>query len=292
MNLREKQLFGMAVALCSILICTSLLSTAAPPSQQVTPEVTVEPEATPEVHIPLEFELFIPEIVSVHHHDAGSWTQGLLVHPDGTLYESAGLEGQSDVRQVDGETGEILRISELPVEIFAEGLTLVDDRLIQITWKNQVAFVWDVGTFEIIDEFSYEGEGWGLCYDGESLYMSDGSSSLFRRDPATFELLETIPVLYEGQPIPNLNELECVNESVYANIWYQDWIVRIDKITGTVTGLVDGSVLLTPKERAELGSSAVLNGIAYDPETGHFLLTGKWWPKLFEVSLIPFELEE
>lgn len=297
MNLRQtrRSRIGTLLSLItfsSIVMGVTLLPAAAPENLQATPESTVEPESTPEVHVPLEFELFIPEIVSVRPHDATSWTQGLLVHPDGTLYESAGLDGESDLRQVDGKTGEILRIHELPVEFFAEGLALVDDRLIQITWKNQVAFVWDVETFELLDEFSYEGEGWGLCYDGEVLYMSDGSANLFKRDPETFELLETIPVLYEGQPISALNELECVDESVYANIWYEDWIVRIDKITGAVTGLIDGSVLLTPEERTELGSSAVLNGIAYDPETGHFLLTGKWWRKLFEVRLIPFEIGE
>lgn len=302
MNIRIKTVISILLSAISLFIAVaysqSNLSLAASRSLQVPPEATIEPENTPEMdsteeaNTPQEVEFFIPEVLSVRAHDPSSWTQGLLIHPDGTMYESAGLDGESDLRQVDAETGEILRIFELPVEYFAEGLALVDDRLIQLTWKNQVAFVWDVDTFDSLGGFDYAGEGWGLCYDGEFLYMSDGSSNLFRRDPKTFELLETIPVTYLGQPVASLNELECVDDSVYANIWYQDWIVRIDNSSGVITGVIDASTLLTPEERIELGSSAVLNGIAYDPETGNFLLTGKFWPKLFEVRLVPLEIGE
>ena len=223
-------------------------------------------------------------------HDPDAYTQGLLLH-DGWLYESAGEWGKSDLRRVDPATGEVQQMVDLPVDdpsqYFAEGLALVGDKLIQLTWKNDVAFVYDRETFEKVGEFTYTGEGWGLCYDGESLFMSDGSANLFRRDPETFELLETVPVLYEGSPVKNLNELECVGDSVYANIWFSEYIVRIDKATGVVTAAIDSSGLLTPEDRATLPQQGVLNGIAYDAERDLFLITGKNWPKMFEVRFVP-----
>lgn len=239
----------------------------------------------------LPYEVLAPEVISVRPHDPNAFTQGLLLH-EGVFYESAGQYAESTLREVDPETGEVLRSVDVPPEFFAEGLALVGDTLIQLTWREQVALVYDRATFAPTARYSYQGEGWGLCYDGEKLYMSDGSSNLFVRDPATFELLNTIPVTLENVPVHSLNELECVGDSVYANIWLTDVIVRIDKTSGNVTGYIDAAGLLTPEETAALRSGATLNGIAYAPDTGHFFITGKYWPKLFEVTFVPVALSE
>ena len=231
-------------------------------------------------------EELIPEVISTRTHDTSAYTQGLLLH-NGLFYESTGQVGQSSLREVDPETGEVLRGLEIPEPYFAEGLALVDDTLIQLTWKNGAVFFFDLDTFEFQGGYNYLGEGWGLCYDGELLYMSDGSSTLFQRDPITFEVVGEIPVAIRGEPVVRLNELECVDDDIYANVWQTDYIMRIDKETGEVTARIDASNLLTAEERQELAtSSAVLNGIAYDPDQDVFYLTGKYWPKLFEVRFV------
>lgn len=249
-------------------------------------------------------ELLIPEVVAEYPHDPTAWTQGLLLY-NGLVYESTGSvtggEGspRSTLREVDYETGEILRLYELPRELYAEGLARVDDTLIQITWKNEIATVYDIETFEVLDQYTYEGEGWGLCYDGEYLYMTDGNPFLQVRDPETFDLLFSLAVTYQGWPVASipapgqplslsrLNELECVGDHVYANVWKTDYILRIDKTNGVVTALIDASGLVAPDERAdfEVGRD-VLNGIVYLPETDTFLLTGKRWPTMYEVRLV------
>jgi len=236
---------------------------------------------------PEPLRLLKPKIVSVRPHDPAAYTQGLLLH-DGFFYESTGLEGQSTLRKVDPLTGEVLQRTDLPPNLFGEGLALVDDRFIQITWKSQVALVYDRETFKPLDTFTYIGEGWGLCYDGESLYMSNGSSALTRRDPKTFKELEVISVTLEGQPVTNLNELECVGGSVYANVWFTNQIMEIDKRTGRIKTIIDAAGLLTPEETAAAGYWGTMNGIAYDAETGRFFLTGKFWPWVFEVELVTF----
>lgn len=226
---------------------------------------------------------YVPEVLAAYPHDTEAFTQG-LVWIDGVLFESTGRYGLSTLREVDLETGDVLRSIPVDEAYFAEGLALVEDRLIQITWREGAAFVYDAASFELIETFSYEGEGWGLCYDGVDLWMSDGTPNLFRRDAATFELLETVPVALFGEPVANLNELECVDGHVYANVWQSDFIVRITPETGVVNAIVDARTLLTPEQRAMLPGGAVLNGIAYLPETETFLITGKLWPALFEVT--------
>ena len=228
-----------------------------------------------------ELSQAVPDVLATYPHDPGAFTQGLLLE-DGYFYESTGLYGESSLREVVPETGEVLREVELSPDLFAEGLTLVDDRLIQITWQAGVALVYNADTFEQTDTFSYEGQGWGLCFDGEELVMSDGSATLTRRDPETFAPLGTVEVKLGGEPVEMLNELECVDGSVYANIWQTDTIVKIAE-DGRVTQEIDASNLLTGAERAQLDPNAVLNGIAYDPEAETFYLTGKLWPKLFAV---------
>ncbi len=228
-----------------------------------------------------ELSRAVPEVLATYPHDPEAFTQGLLLE-DGHFYESTGIYGESSLREVVPETGEVLREVELSPDLFAEGLTLVADRLIQITWKAGVALVYNADTFEQTDTFSYEGEGWGLCFDGDELVMSDGSATLTRRDPETFAPLGTAEVKLNGEPVAMLNELECVGDSVYANIWQTDTIVKIVE-DGRVTQEIDASNLLTQSERAQLDPNAVLNGIAYDPDTETFFLTGKLWPKLFAV---------
>jgi glutaminyl-peptide cyclotransferase len=219
-----------------------------------------------------------PEVVAVVRHDPGAFTQGLLLH-DGALYESTGLKGRSTVRKVDRMSGEVLESVALPTSEFGEGLALVEDRLVQLTWKNGIAHVYDLSLVET-SRFSYTGEGWGLCFDGQRLVMSNGSSSLFFRDPTSFELEGSVEVTANGTPVEALNELECVGQLVYANVWQTDDIVRIDPQTGEVLTRIDASSLLTA---AEDRAADVLNGIAFDEDSGHFLLTGKLWPHLFEV---------
>ncbi|MEM7448260.1 MAG: glutaminyl-peptide cyclotransferase [Myxococcota bacterium] len=225
----------------------------------------------------------VVHVLATYPHDRGAWTQGLLWHQN-KLYESTGMEGQSSLRAVDLQSGEVLNHMALEPSIFAEGLALVGRRLIQLTWKNQKAFVWKLGSFEPLGQFNYYGQGWGLCFDGRSLVMSDGSEMLTFRNPETFDIVSTVRVLDEGRPVRRLNELECVDEFIYANIWTSDTIVRIDSSSGVVNARIDASGLLSPRERSQ---ADVLNGIAYLENRQRFLLTGKYWPKMFEVEFMP-----
>ena len=248
-----------------ILVC---LMTILLPAQAQTPSVAV----------------FVPDVINVYPHDASAFTQGLIWR-DGYLYESTGLWGESTLRRVDLDSGEPEEVVALSDEYFAEGLELVGDQLIQLTWQAGLAFVYDFATFERVDVIEYDGEGWGLCYDGRYLFMSDSTSFLSVRDPVSFELIFRGAVTLDGQIVPPrlLNELECVGQHIYANAWNSDYIFRIDKFTGEINGLIDASGLLTDAERAALASGSVLNGIAWNPESDTFYITGKNWPKLFEV---------
>lgn len=216
-------------------------------------------------------------------HDREAFTQG-LVWENGSLYESTGLNGRSSLRLVDPASGVVQSVVALDSHFFGEGLALVRDRLIQLTWQEGVAFIYDRSSFERIGEFEYSGEGWGLCYDGAELVMSDGSSTLTFRDAETFGVRRTVAVTLNGMPVERLNELECVGDQVYANVWQTDLIVEIDSRSGRVTAAIDASGLLSPSERS---ATDVLNGIAYVPEREVFLITGKLWPHMFEVRFVP-----
>lgn len=217
-------------------------------------------------------------------HDPQAYTQG-LVFDKGALYESTGRYGESSIRKVNLETGEVLAVKALSEEYFGEGLALVGSELIQLTWKSGIAFVYDVDSFDLKRTYSYSGEGWGLCFDGESLFMSNGSDRLTKRDPQTFEVLGEIQVLKDGFSVFRLNELECVGNEIFANVYQTNRIVRIDKLTGRVSREMDGYSLSLASKRPP-DAEAVFNGIAYDPETGHFFVTGKLWPDLFEIELL------
>ncbi|HUS22475.1 MAG TPA: glutaminyl-peptide cyclotransferase [Aeromicrobium sp.] len=221
------------------------------------------------------------EIVGRRPHDAGAYTQGLAL-VGGRLFESTGLYGESNVREVDPESGDVLHQVDLDHGYFGEGLAVFDDRLIQLTWHERTAFVYRSGDLSTVGTFAYDTEGWGLCDDGSRLVMSDGSSTLYFRDRQTFEQLGTVAVKNGEAPVDMLNELECADGDVYANVYQTTDIVRIDPSTGEVTAVIDASSLLV-----EPGTDAgVLNGIAYDAEAGTFLLTGKNWPTLFEVRFV------
>jgi len=223
-------------------------------------------------------------VVATSPHDPDAFTQGLEL-VDGRLLETIGGYGESEIREIDRSTGRVLRSASLDASWFGEGMTAIGgDRAVQLTWKAGRALVWDLATLTVVDVWTYGGQGWGLCLlEAGTLAMSDGSSFLTLRDSGDLTRIADVQVLLDGRPVERLNELECVDGTVWANIWLTDTIVAIDPSTGRVTAVVDASGLLA--DRSNLDVDDVLNGIAHDPLSGHFLLTGKRWPVLFEVVL-------
>ncbi len=218
-------------------------------------------------------------VVQTYPHDPNAFTQG-LVYTDGVLYEGTGLYGGSSLRKVDLETGTVLQIHTLSPEYFGEGIAVYSDTVVQLTWREHVAFVYDRGTFSETGRFTYTTQGWGLTHDGERLIMSDGSATLFFRDPQTFSETGRVQVYDEFGPVTRLNELEYIDGEVYANVWLTDRIARIDPQTGRVTAWIDLAGLRPP-------GTDVLNGIAYDSLNDRLFVTGKWWPNLFQIELVP-----
>lgn len=224
------------------------------------------------------------EVVREYPHDPKAFTQGLFFL-DGHLYESTGQYGESSLRKVDLETGRVLRRHDLPAHVFGEGVAPWNGDIVMLSWKNRQGFVFDRESFEKRRAFAYEGEGWGLTHDATRLIMSDGTSELRFLDPETLEETGRVTVTYDGRPLADINELEWIDGEVFANIWRSDLIARIDPDSGRVTGLVDLRGL-----RARLGPNPgridVLNGIAWDSENRRLFVTGKYWPKLFEIRLV------
>lgn len=225
--------------------------------------------------------VWVPEVVARYPHDSNAFTQG-LIFLDGYLYESTGRRGQSSLRRVDLKTGRVEQFQAIAPEFFAEGLTDFDDRLIQLTWQAGVGFVYRRSDFGLEQRFRYQGEGWGLTHDGERLILSDGTAKLRFLDPHDFKVTGSVTVTYEGQPVDDLNELEYIDGEVWANIWYDDRIARIDPNSGNVIGWIDLSALYPASQRS---SEAVVNGIAYDEKTDRIFVTGKLWPAIFEIKL-------
>jgi glutaminyl-peptide cyclotransferase len=223
------------------------------------------------------------EVVHTYPHDPAAFTQG-LVYLDGVLYEGTGLEEQSSIRKVKLETGEVLQKRDLDGAYFGEGIVNWKDRLLELTWKAQRGFIYDLSTFTPRGQFEYPGEGWGLTQDGKRIIMSDGSAELRFWDPETLKELGRVTVTDDGHPVTNLNELEWVNGEVYANVWMTDRIARIDPSSGKVVGWIDCRGLLLPSDRTS--QTDVLNGIAYDAAGKRLFITGKRWPKLFEIRLV------
>lgn len=222
------------------------------------------------------------QIVNIYPHDAGAFTQG-LVFVDGKLYEGTGQEGRSSLREVDLQSGRVVRKVDVPVPFFAEGITLLNGKIYQLTWQHQVGFIYNAQTLEKTGQFQYTGEGWGITNDGQSLIMSDGSNRIRFLDPDSFRVTRTIAVTDGKTPVNKLNELEYVNGEIYANIWHDPRIVTIDPQNGRVTGWIDLTGLLQPG--AVTDDEAVLNGIAFDPAGKRLFVTGKLWPQLFEIKL-------
>lgn len=225
-------------------------------------------------------------VKNVYPHDPFAFTQG-LVYLDGVLYESTGLRGRSSLRKVELETGRVLEKSSLLPMFFGEGIAVFGDRIYQLTWTSGVGFVYDRASLRLLREFRYGLEGWGMTHDGEHLIVSDGSPELYFWDPDTLAETRRLTVTDGGRPVDDLNELEVIDGEIWANVWQQDRIARISPESGKVLGWIDLSGLLPPGDRH--GGEDVLNGIAYDPDTGRVFVTGKLWPKLFEIEIVPKE---
>jgi glutaminyl-peptide cyclotransferase len=222
------------------------------------------------------------QVVRSFPHDRAAFTQGLFFR-NGFLYESTGLNGRSGIRKVKLETGEVLQSQPLDARYFGEGITDWHGAIVQITWQSEIGFVYDINTFEQTKTFGYKGEGWGITHDGTRLIMSDGSSSLRFLDPATLKETGRLTVRDANGPVERLNEVECVKGEILANVWQTERVARISPKDGRVTGWIDLSGLLTPAERA---GTDVLNGIAYDAAGDRLFVTGKLWPRVFEIKVV------
>jgi glutaminyl-peptide cyclotransferase len=226
--------------------------------------------------------IYTYRIVHAYPHDPDAFTQG-LAYVDGFLYEGTGINGRSSIRKVKLETGDIVQRRAVGPEYFGEGITIWNAQLFELTWQSQLALVYDRRTFQPVRTFSYVGEGWGLTHDATSLVMSDGTPALRFIDPASFRERRRISVTDGGVPVTHLNELEFVKGEIYANVWTTDFIARIDPASGRVTGWIDLRGLLPAREQV---GDAVLNGIAYDAAGDRLFVTGKLWPRLFEIALV------
>jgi len=224
------------------------------------------------------------QVVNVYPHDRRAFCQGLAIEGD-VLYEGTGQYGRSTLRRIDLNSGKILKTIRLNAKYFGEGITVWGDSIVQLTWKNQLGFLFDKETLKYRGGFRYAGEGWGVTHDEKHLIVSDGSATLRLLDPKTYRVVKQLTVHDRGTRVDKLNELEYVEGEIFANVWESDFVMRISPETGAVTGRIDLSGLLTPRDRR--GAEAVLNGIAYDAEKKRLFVTGKFWPKLFEIRLVP-----
>ncbi len=261
----------------------SVAADASPSTGAVSGSVPARVEPAQTTHAATaEIPIYTYEVRASYPHDPAAFTQGLVFF-DGSLWESTGLNGESSLRKVELKTGAVLQRVEVPARYFAEGLAVLGSELFQLTWQDHKAFVYDRATFKLEKEFAVESEGWGLTTDGHWLILSDGTDQIRFLDPATFEVKRTILVSARGRPVDRLNELEYIKGEIFANVWGADYVVRIDPTTGRVTGAIDFTGLLAAQDHT--ARTDVLNGIAYDAATDRLFITGKRWPKVFEVRL-------
>ncbi|HEY0320686.1 MAG TPA: glutaminyl-peptide cyclotransferase [Pyrinomonadaceae bacterium] len=256
------------------------ISTKATPANaagNAPPQANVKSTPSPE-----EIPVYTYEIVATYPHDPKAYTQGLVIY-DGTLYESTGQYGESSLRKVELKKGKVKKKLDVPGQYFAEGMTILNGKIYQLTWQQGKGFIYDLKDFKLEGEFNYDGEGWGLTTDGHSLILSDGTNQLRFIDPATFRVLRTLSIVHNNVPLTELNELEYIHGEIYANIWKTDRIVRLDPQTGRILAWIDLAEL-RPDETLR-NSENVLNGIAYDTENDRLYVTGKRWPKVFEIRL-------
>ncbi|GIV10262.1 MAG: glutamine cyclotransferase [Fimbriimonadales bacterium] len=273
-------MMSCAIGLSLGLYACQMADNGAPLKPETPPQETASPP--PATEPATEIPVFRYRIVNTFPHDRNAFTQGLEFY-NGVLYEGTGLRGESSLRRVELHTGRVLQIHRLPREYFGEGITILSDKIYQLTWQNGVCFVYDLKSFNQLTRYRYSGEGWGLTNDGKHLIMSDGSETITFRDPDIFAEIRKITVRAQGKPVANLNELEYIEGEIWANIWYSDMIARIDPQTGIVKAWVDMEGLPV----ANRGFEDVLNGIAYDRQKKRIFVTGKNWSKLFEIELIP-----
>ena len=284
----------LAIALCvffTLLACSNnaenlpsvsndpIIVNPTPEPVTIMPTPKLPPTASPTKSEIAHAEIATMRVISTRPHDETAFTQGLEFYGD-RLFESRGLRGSSGLAEINASDGEVLRDISLAPQLFGEGITIVGDTIIQLTWTSGKAFVYDIETLSVVDQFEYEGEGWGLCFDGTSLYMSDGSDILTLRDPVTFAITGSMKVTSDLVSVNRLNELECVDNHVYANMWQTDTIIGIDTSSGHVDRVIDASALQTYEG---VSVANVLNGIAYSKASDSFLVTGKLWPLMFEV---------
>ena len=284
----------LAIALCvffTLLACSNsaenlpsvsndpIIVNPTPEPVTIMPTPKLPPTASPTKSEIAHAEIATMRVISTRPHDETAFTQGLEFYGD-RLFESRGLRGSSGLAEINASDGEVLRDISLAPQLFGEGITIVGDTIIQLTWTSGKAFVYDIETLSVVDQFEYEGEGWGLCFDGTSLYMSDGSDILTLRDPETFAITGSLKVISDLVSVNRLNELECVDGHVYANMWQTDTIIVIDTSSGHVDRVIDASALQTYEG---VSDANVLNGIAYIKASDSFLVTGKLWPLMFEV---------
>lgn len=223
------------------------------------------------------------EIVNTYPHDTGAFTQGLVIEGE-TLFEGTGQRGRSSLRRVDLQTGTVEQIHHLSSSIFGEGIAVYDNKIIQLSWTSRLGFIYDKNTFEQLRSVTYPTEGWGITYDGTRFIMSDGTANLYFRDKITFEELDRVTVRDDNGTVTRLNELEYIKGEVFANVWQTDRIARINPANGRVVGWIDLTGLLAPEDHNS--TVDVLNGIAHDPVKDRLFVTGKLWPKMFEIKLI------
>lgn len=265
----------------AVLTPTSMAIASLTPTHTPLPATPTAVDPTP----PLTPPIYNYTIVNSYPHDPMAFTQGLAWAGDGMLYEGTGLNGRASLRRVALETGEVQLILNLPAEYFGEGIALYNDKIIQLTWQSRIGFIYDAATFQQLQTFTYPTEGWGITYDGERLIMSDGTATLYFWDPETLTEIGQVQVREGDRAVRQLNELEYVAGEVWANVWHTDRIARIDPATGQVTGWIDLSGLLSENDRSQ--PVDVLNGIAYDVDNDRLFVTGKLWPKLFEIEIVP-----
>ncbi len=268
------RLYGRLIIGCLSLAVLASTFSCYPIPRAVDNEPQITPQSAP---------IYTFTIVNTYSHDRDAFTQG-LAWENGILYEGTGSYGKSSLRKVDLKTGKVLQVRVLPSEYFGEGITIFRDSVIQLTWQSNKGFVYDKNSFEVLRDFTYATEGWGITHDGKRLIMSDGTSTLYFLDANTFGPAGHIQVYHNDMPVDGLNELEYVDGQIYANIWRTDNIAMIDPHSGRVTGWIDLSGLLPP----QINSTPVdvLNGIAYDDVNGRLFVTGKLWPQLFEIQLV------
>ena len=253
---------------CLLLLVTLFSCSENPTSNEDPPEQTIN---------------YTYSVVASLPHDRGAFTQG-LVYRDNYFYEGTGLWGQSTLRKVDPATGNVLQMRELDDSYFGEGITIFEDKIYQLTWQSRKGFIYDYSSFDSLGQFTYTTEGWGLTHNGQQLIMSDGSANLYFINPDNMQIEKTIEVRDDYGPVSRLNELEYILGDIYANVWLSDYILIINPNTGYTSGRIDLTGLLDPEDKEP--DTDVLNGIAFDPDSSRLFVTGKKWPKIFEIELV------